>query len=41
MLHMLNAEQGAGKSTLMLGLFRALSSGEQTASFLNVLSEPF
>ena len=24
MLHMLNAEQGAGKSTLMLGLFRAL-----------------
>ena len=36
MLHMLNAEQGAGKSTLMLGLFRALSSGEQTASFLNV-----
>ena len=33
---MLNAEQGAGKSTLMLGLFRALSSGEQTASFLNV-----
>ena len=36
MLHMLNAEQGAGKSTLMLGLFRALTSGEQTASFLNV-----
>ena len=36
MLHMLNAEQGAGKSCFILGLFRALTSGEQTASFLNV-----
>ena len=36
MLHMLNAEQGAGKSCFILGLFRALVSDEQTASFLNV-----
>ena len=36
MLHILNAEQGAGKSCLILGLFRALTSGEQTTSFLNV-----
>ena len=34
--HMLNAEQGAGKSCFCLGLFRALISDEQTASFLNV-----
>jgi hypothetical protein len=34
--HMLNAEQGAGKSCFCLGLFRALVSDEQTASFLNV-----
>ena len=36
LLHLINAEQGAGKSTLMLGLFRALLSEEQTASFLNL-----
>ena len=36
MFHLLNAEQGAGKSTLILGLFKALTSGEQPASFLNV-----
>ena len=34
--HMLNAEQGAGKSCFCLGLFRALVSDEQTGSFLNV-----
>ena len=36
LLHLINAEQGAGKSTLMLALFRALLSEEQTASFLNL-----
>ena len=36
LLHLINAEQGAGKSTLMLGLFRALISDQQPASFLNV-----
>lgn len=36
LLHLINAEQGAGKSTLMLGLFRALISDEQPASFLNL-----
>ena len=36
LLHLVNAEQGAGRSTLMLGLFRALLSEQQPASFLNL-----
>jgi len=36
LIHLINAEQGAGKSTLMLAFFRALISDEQTPSFLNL-----
>ena len=36
LFHLINAEQGAGKSTLMLAFFRALISDEQTGNFLNL-----
>jgi hypothetical protein len=35
-LHLFNAEQGSGKSTFCLGLFRALLSEQQTGQFLNL-----
>ena len=35
-LHMLNAEQGTGKSCFCLALFRALVSDEQTGTFLDL-----
>ena len=35
-LHLMNAEQGIGKSTFCLGLFRALLSEQQTGQFLDL-----